>query len=273
MKILALTRAPQFSPHSEQNDLAIMMAVVELLRAQGHEVVIVPETELPQDEALAVDCCFTMGRLPATLSWLQARGITAINSPEGVARCARSTLDQLMRQHGLPVPPAEGEHGYWLKRGDACAQSPADVVFCPDKASLQQAIAQFARRHVTDYVVSAHVEGDLVKFYGVLPAQPSTAGGDRDQSPAGFFRYFYPTDDGISKFGDEQHNGDAHHYAFDPVALQQTAERLARLVGVAVYGGDCIVGADGAFSLIDFNDWPSFSRCRDEAAQAIANIV
>jgi len=273
MKILALTRAPQFSPHSEENDLAILVAVVQQLRADGHEVSIVSETDVPMDDECHVDLCLSMGRLPATLTWLQKQGFRTINSPEGVANCARSTLDKLMRQHDIPVPPITSSHGYWLKRGDACAQSPADVVFCPDKASLQQAIAQFARRHVTDYVVSAHVVGDLVKFYGVLASTDTAMDSPSSQEPSGFFRYYYPTDDGVSKFGDEKRNGDAHHYAFDQAALQQTTERLARLVGVDVYGGDCIVSADGSFFLIDFNDWPSFSRCRSEAAQAIANIV
>ncbi|MCR4602378.1 MAG: hypothetical protein K5683_02445 [Prevotella sp.] len=274
MKILALTRAPQFSPHSEQNDLAILMAVVQLLRADGHEVVVIPETDVPVGGDVTADLCLSMGRLPATLSWLQQMGIHTINRPEGVANCARSVLDRLMREHAIPMPPATGPHGYWLKRGDACAQSSSDVVFCPDKVSLQHAISQFAIRHITDYVVSAHLEGDLVKFYGVL----YTSYNNKEdvcgmEQPMGFFRHFYPTDDGVSKFGDEQRNGDAHHYDFDLTALQQTAERLARLVGVAVYGGDCIVAADGTFSLIDFNDWPSFSRCRNEAARAIANMV
>ena len=49
-----------------------------------------------------------------------------------------------------------------------------------------------------------------------------------------------------------------------------TAERLAAVIGLDVYGGDCIVRSDGTFAIIDFNDWPSFSRCREEAAKAIA---
>jgi len=48
---------------------------------------------------------------------------------------------------------------------------------------------------------------------------------------------------------------------------------LARAVGIKVYGGDCIVGEDGSFCIIDFNDWPSFSRCREDAATAIATLI
>ena len=30
---------------------------------------------------------------------------------------------------------------------------------------------------------------------------------------------------------------------------------------------------DGTYAVIDFNDWPSFARCREEAAGAIAARV
>ena len=51
------------------------------------------------------------------------------------------------------------------------------------------------------------------------------------------------------------------------------AEQLAAAVGLEIYGGDCIVCADGTWYMIDFNDWPSFSRCREEAADAIAGLI
>jgi hypothetical protein len=159
----------------------------------------------------------------------------------------------------IPFPAGEGLHGYWLKRADAAAQTEADVVFASDSQALAEAEAAMRARGIRDYIISPHVEGDLVKFYGV-PA-------------AGFFRCFYPTDDGLSKFGLEHRNGQAHHYPFDAAHLQIKAEALAAAVGLEVYGGDCIVTADGNWFMIDFNDWPSFSRCREEAAEAIASLV
>ena len=30
---------------------------------------------------------------------------------------------------------------------------------------------------------------------------------------------------------------------------------------------------DGSYVIIDFNDFPSFSRCRDEAAKAIVELI
>jgi hypothetical protein len=157
------------------------------------------------------------------------------------------------------MPPSEGDDGFWLKRGHMAAQTRGDVVYVADKKTLVEKVKEFQDKGITQYVVSAHVKGDLVKFYGVRNT--------------GFFRLFYPTDDGISKFGDERYNGMAQHYRFDKEGLQRKADLLAEAVGVDIYGGDCIVKADGTYCIIDFNDWPSFSRCREEAADAIVTLV
>lgn len=34
-----------------------------------------------------------------------------------------------------------------------------------------------------------------------------------------------------------------------------------------------MISASGEFFIIDFNDWPSFARCREDAARAIAGLV
>ena len=256
MKILALTRDPRFSPNSVENDRAILMAVARRLHSQGHEVAVRAETEVAAD----CDVCLTMGRLPATLAGLkrlQRQGVRVVNTPLSVENCTRSTLTRLMQVHGIPMPPSDLPP-FWLKRGDASAQSPADVVYCQDKAALAEAIGRFRARGVAHHVVSSHVVGDVVKFYGV--------GSD-------FFRCYYPTDDGQTKFGDEHHNGPAHHYIYNKEEMHSQVVRLAAITGLEVYGGDAIVRPDGTFCIIDFNDWPSFARCRDEAAEAISQLV
>ena len=259
MKIIAITRAPQFSPNSLESGHAIMQVVADRLIGQGHEVAMVSETEIIQKDVPRTDCILSMGRLPETQAWLRRQTCRVINTPESVAACSRSSLERIMLRHHLPFPPKWGDKGYWLKRDDAPAQQPDDVLFCKDEHAVVDAIRQFRRRGISDYVLSAHVEGDLVKFYGVRGT--------------GFFRYYYPSDDGQTKFGLERFNGKAHHYRFSPHSLQQDAEWLAALVGLDVYGGDCIVRADGTYCLIDFNDWPSFCRCRHEAADAIAKLI
>lgn len=262
-----MTRAACFSPNSVEKDRAIMEAVVARLQAGGHE------TEMVDEDLLTEALCplfatrrpqmvVTMGRRPETLQRLreaELAGVTVVNSPQGVERCSRRKLAAVMRECDIPMPPTEGSAGYWLKRGDAAAQGRDDVVFAADKRQLVLQMAAFRRRGIDSYTVEAHVVGDVVKFYGVRGT--------------GFFRYYYPTDDGDQKFGDEARNGAARHYAFPADHLQRAAERLATAVGVDIYGGDCIVRADGSFCMIDFNDWPSFARCRDEAAEAIVGLV
>lgn len=234
-----------------------MQAVIDLLHGE-----MIAEEDFCGLPAGSVGTVLSMARLPRTLQLLkqcEASGTTVINPARGVENCRRSVLDGIMRSAGIPMPPATGHDGYWIKRGDAAAQSPSDVVFCENEAELKQAGKRFADRGITDYVVSAHVCGDLVKFYGV--------------EGTGFFRVFYPTEDGISKFGDEKRNGIAHHYDYDVGRLQAEAERLSALAGTPIYGGDAVISASGEFSIIDFNDWPSFARCREDAARAIAELV
>ena len=259
MRAMGVRRDNVFSPNSVEKDRAILQAVLRILADRGWDTVLVDERHLHADDK--ADCYLSMARGPqalGVLGGLEREGCRVVNQSEGVANCQRSRLDTIMRQNRIPMPPKEGGHGWWLKRGDAAAQTKADVVFCPDSEALGAARRDFLRRGITDFVVSAHVVGDLVKFYGVSN---------------GFFRYFYPTDDGQSKFGDERRNGTAHHYPFSSESLEADVERLARLAGVDVYGGDAIVDEGGHYFIIDFNDWPSFSRCREEAAEAIAQLA
>ena len=255
MKILMIQRAEMFSPNSVEKDKAILETVGARLMAAGHQVDYVSEEQPIAPEQY--DRVMSMGRLPETLDKL--RNLDAINSSAGIENCARCKLEQIMIAQGMPMPPKEGRHGYWLKRGDAAAQSKDDVQYAATRAELDAKISAFNERGINQYTISAHVKGDLVKFYGV--------------KGTGFFRYYYPTDDGESKFGDELRNGEARHFPFEVEALHGCTEQLAKAVGISVYGGDCIVTEDGKYYIIDFNDWPSFSRCREEAGEAIASLI
>ncbi len=118
----------------------------------------------------------------------------------------------------------------------------ADVCYAADRQQLEQLKTDFCRRGISDYTVSSHVRGREVKFYGV---------GTR------FFRCY-----------DAKGGADISVDGLPTAALA-----LSSTVGVSVFGGDCIVRPDGTFCIIDFNDWPSFARCREEAADAIAALV
>lgn len=256
--VVAIYRDERFSPNSVKHDRAILDAVIHRLR--HHDVVAITEQQLTEHHR--ADLYLSMGRLPRTVQFLkqfeQQNKAIVLNNAKALESFSRSHILRVMQENGIAMPPEEGTRGYWVKRADLAAQTQDDVVYCKDKAEVDKAKEQFVQRGVHDLVVSAHVEGDLVKFYGVADS---------------FFWHFYPTDTGHSKFGDEQHNGSAHHYAFNVQQLRYTVARLASLTGIDVYGGDCIINSDGRFFIIDFNDWPSFSPCREQAAECIAHLA
>ncbi|WP_373803092.1 hypothetical protein [Bacteroides heparinolyticus] len=260
MKVVAITREKRFSPNSTEKDQAIMNAVITRLTARGEEVLVINEQTmngLPQG-----DCYITMGRDSHTLALLdekEKRGIRVINSSHSIRNCNRDVLSHLMQQNGILTPPEQGNDGYWIKRADSSAQSENDVVYAPDEHERDISIDKFRQRGIDKIVTSAHVKGDLVKFYGVMKTS--------------FFRYYYPTEDKETKFGHESINGRAHFYTFDTNRLQSIANKLSEITGVEIYGGDCIISPQGEIYIIDFNDWPSFSRCREEAAEAIASLI
>ena len=267
-KTLLIQRAACYSPNSEEKDLAILQEVGCFF----DDAKIIGEGELVENfstynqlisaESLGSGNAYyqiiSMARSPKALDCLEQleqRGIRVLNSSVGVRACQRSNVEKVMRENHLPLPPDEGDEGYWVKRADAAAQSKEDVCFCHDWAEVEKIKSTFMQRGITDIVTQAHVKGDVVKFYGV--------------EGTGFFRYYYSGDDTETKFGDEERNGKPQYYPFSSSDLQADAEKLACLLQTPIYGGDAIIQEDGSYVIIDFNDFPSFSKCRKEAAKAI----
>lgn len=267
-KTLLIQRALCYSPNSEEKDLAVLQEVGSLLE----DATIISEDDFVNrfntynqsvssesvDSANVYCQIISMARSTKALECLEQleqSGIQVLNSSAGVWACQRSNIDKVMRENHLPFPPDEGNDGYWVKRADASAQSKEDVCFCQDWTEVENVKLAFMQRGIINIVVQAHVIGDVVKFYGV--------------EDTGFFRYYYSGDDTETKFGDEERNGKPQYYPFSSSNLQADAEKLACLLQTPIYGGDAIVREDGSYVIIDFNDFPSFSRCREEAAKAI----
>jgi hypothetical protein len=118
-----------------------------------------------------------------------------------------------------------------------------DVLFAKTATALADALDDFAARGIERAALQAHVEGVVVKFYGVADGR--------------FFRCY---------------TQGAEIPAALP-ALWEAASAGAAALGLDVFGGDLVVGSDGRPVIVDVNDWPSFARCRDEAADAIAGYV
>ena len=273
-KILGISRSPRFSPNSESRDEAIFNSVAYRLTSMGYAVSEVCEDDFTSAQGFSA--AFSMARdtrILRKLSAYEAEGLLVVNSSQALIRNTRAELTRLFEAEGIPQPISHcidtlsfsggwtiPVRGCWLKRGDACAQSRGDVRFISTDEELSSAVQEFALRGIRSAVLSEHLVGDLVKFYGV-------EGTD-------FFQYYYPTSGrNFSKFGLEEINGAPSLYPFEPDALKICADRAARLSGMPVYGGDCVVAHNGLFRIIDFNDWPSFSRCREAAADAIVEAL
>lgn len=267
-KTLSIQRAACYSPNSEEKDLAVLQEVGSLLE----DATIISEDDFVNRfstynqsvssesvESVNAYCqIISMARSTKALECLEQleqSGIRVLNPSVGVRACQRSNVDKVMRENYLPLPPDKSDDGYWVKRADTTAQSKEDICFCHDWSEVEKIKSTFMQRGITDVVTQAHVKGDVVKFYGV--------------EGTGFFCYYYSGDDIETKFGDEERNGKPQYYSFSSSNLQADAEKLACLLQTPIYGGDAIVREDGSYVIIDFNDFPSFSRCREEAAKAI----
>lgn len=276
IKITGVMRASQYSPNNIGNDAAIFNAVAEQLRKRDCEVSVCTEDQF-LNLASPAGVILNMCRKPESIERLidlEERGRLAINSGKGIANCSRERMTHLLHKHDIPMPESlvvstahdvrplleEKEMGAcWVKRGDQHAVQKEDVVYCKDCEEAQEAVRGFQARGIKKTVICRHQEGDLVKFYGVQ--------GEK------FFHWFYPADEGHSKYGHEQINGRSHGYEFDPDSLHSLCQQASEALGVMIYGGDCIIDSDGIPRIIDFNDWPSFSPCRAQAAPAIARAV
>ena len=274
-RILGISRSTRFSPHSENRDAAIFAAVANRLNRGQNEVSTISEDLFVAIDLTDFDLVFSMARGSDVLETLakaeEEDGLKVVNSSRSLLRLSRASIVALLSKSGLPIPcaqvgspeelsRAEIPYPMWLKRADACAQQQGDVCLVHNEKEKQEALERFSRHNTLTLVAEEHLDGDLVKFYGV-------EGTD-------FFSLSYPTSEGgFSKFGLEEANGVPHHYAFSREEMKQTADDIARLTGMTIYGGDAIVQADGSFKVIDFNDWPSFSSCRKEAAKAIASRI
>lgn len=277
-QILGISRAAQFSPNSQDRDAAIFAAVTSRLEHLGNRVDIVTEDLIPMTDLTDYDLVFSMARGRNVLSLLalaEQHGLKVVNSAKSLLQLSRDSIVKLFKQHSIAIPQASLfntqqvlknktalgiSYPFWIKRADACAQQKGDVSFISNNNDYEQTLQRFANNKIPQFIAEKHINGDIIKFYGV------------EGTP--FFYYSYPTEgNGFSKFGLENANGVPSHYPFDADKLKSMADQAAFFTGMTVYGGDAIVTNKGEFFIIDFNDWPSFSTCRREAAKAIAQRI
>ena len=276
IKIAGVMRAGAYSPNHIGNDAAIFNAVADQLRKRGCEVTVYSESQFQQED-IREDIILNMCREQESIKKLirlENRGCLVVNSGYGIENCTRERMTRILMGNNIPYPDSiivntnedvrgqlerAGFSSCWIKRGDFHAMHKEDVSYCRHIEEAQEVLHEYFYRGIKRAVINRHLVGDLVKFYGVS-GQP-------------FFYWFYPYDEGHSKYGTEAVNGKSHGFAFDEDRLKKICQQASDIMDVKIYGGDCIIDADGSMQIIDFNDWPSFAPCRNEAAPYIAKCV
>ena len=269
-------RAGAYSPNHIGNDAAIFNAAAEHLRKRGCEVNIYSEDKFREME-ISEQIILNMCREQASIAKLQAmedEGRLVINSGFGIENCTRERMTRILLGNKIPYPDSlivntnenviddlknAGFSACWIKRGDFHAMHKEDVSYCRHPEEAQEVLHEYFYRGIKRAVINRHLVGDLIKFYGVS-GQP-------------FFYWFYPFDEGHSKYGHEAINGKSLGLPFDEEKLKSMCQEASDILDVKIYGGDCIVDKDGSIRIIDFNDWPSFAPCRQEAAPYFAKCV
>ncbi len=276
IKIAGVMRAGAYSPNHIGNDAAIFNAAADQLRKRGCEVNIYSEEQFQKTD-IQEDIILNMCREQASIAKLQSledNGKLVINSGYGIENCTRERMTRILLGNGIPYPDSlmvntnesviddlrkAGFSSCWIKRGDFHAMHKEDVSYCRHPEEAQEVLHEYFYRGIKRAVINRHLVGDLIKFYGIS-GQP-------------FFFWFYPFDEGHSKYGYEAVNGKSQGLYFDEEGLKKMCQDASDILDVKIYGGDCIVDADGTVRIIDFNDWPSFAPCRNDAAPYIAKCV
>jgi hypothetical protein len=259
--LLGIYREHVYSPGKVQADAAVLDAALSALSGIGFKIesrgAEFLDSSVPRPEVVL--SMAQSNRVLSIMDQWSGNGSRVINSAQSIRNCYRKPLMRRLVQAGVPVPPgylvelgnagADKLGGFpnrlWLKRGDVHASQQGDVASVASEECLSAALEHFRKIGVRDLLVQDHIEGPVVKFYGVGQQH--------------FFRVYLES------------SGEEVTSRID--SLRAVAAHAAAVIGVEVYGGDAVLTEGGAAVLIDFNDWPSFSRCSQSAGHAIAEYI
>ena len=219
------------------------------------------------NEDIIINMCRHHRSFPV-LQRKEDEGALVINSGYGVENCTRERLTRILIGSNIPTPESImvntdervidrmnklGMTKAWVKRGDFHTMHKEDVTYVRHPEEAQEVVQEYFLRGIKRAVVSRHIEGELLKFYGVYGTP--------------WFYCFYHHGSRDKQAMDEDKP------SFDHEAFKEVCNRAAEALDIKIYGGDAIILPDGSFSIIDFNDWPSFAACRVEASGVIARAI
>ncbi len=263
IRVVGIYREAEFSPGKESADRLIMDAVLDNLRSIGAQTstIEVPSfISLPLPSVhLALAMCQS-GPAIDHLAALEQAGAVVINSALAIRNCYRDLLGPGLSSAGVPSPEGvvvrtataidervlgklDLSNPIYVKRGDLHALGPQDVQRTEDMAELETVLMEFAGRGIEVVYLQQESVGQMVKFYGI--------------------------GNGSDYFSLLPMEGKAGVNESVRRSLARAGGIAASALGLQVWGGDAVIG-NGNFSIIDFNDWPSFEAVREAAAIAIA---
>ncbi len=263
-RVLAIYRLPVFSNNAVEADRLILEEAVHQLQERSTFKLAVDMIEEPEveDVSKSYDLVLTMTQSEQALHAIDRRRnlFRAVwNSTDAIRSCYRKKMAETLRHARVDFAPfsvvsveenpekywEEGK-SFWLKRSDFHAISDDDVTLAESIDEAKKCLSKFKSKGAAEVLFQKHVQGDIYKFYGV---------DDR------FFKAIR-----VRKLLEGE-------LPLPEKRLQRNAENSAKLLGLKIYGGDCILDAEGNLHLIDVNDWPSFRICRPQAAAAIASLA
>ncbi|MBI5209509.1 MAG: hypothetical protein HY927_05980 [Elusimicrobia bacterium] len=261
---LGIARELSNSPGRETDDALILKAVLEQLEGLriGARFATPEEADALDlaDYDMILPMCESYPRL-RRLKTLEGTRPIMVNPAGSVLACYRTEMIKVFeRIPRLNFPPTELRpvqlhgpfrepsfdmaDGLWVKRGDVHNTTTRDVVYARDIAEADAWRLDFERREIPFMALQRHIDGDLIKFYGVGPGQ--------------WFTWFY------------HDPATARRIPFAIDELAAAAKEAAAAVRLEVFGGDAIISPDNVIHVIDINSWPSFARVREEASRQIA---
>ena len=272
--LVGIFRETLHSPERVFDDFEILRLTGEALRANGVEVDLarperiassVERSAEPPPEVVFLMC--EQERILTRLSEWEVLGTVLVNSTQSIRNTYRHRMIPLLSAGGVPFPKSEllrtsgplertqfrssflETKPLWVKRGDVHNTQQGDVLMACSFESVSEQLRALRSRGVSQAVLQEHVEGDLIKLYGI------------GQSAETWFRWFYHRDQNLMRYG------------FSEEALREVFFGAAKILGLEIFGGDAVVGRDGSIHVIDINAWPSFALFRGEASEAIARHI
>lgn len=261
-----------------ESDMAIFRSVSAELKRKGYNVKVYSEDEFLKNR-ITEKVVFNLCRRPDSIEKLKEienGGGVVVNSGYAIERCRRDRVSTILTTQGLSYPDSMTARSFgdiekirafleekqierfWIKRADSFATRMGEIIQCSGLETLEDRLTSFFQRGIKRVSISRHIDGVGIKFYIVRGE--------------GFF-YFLPDPNSPDDFKGGLRQDKDVVKVLDVERLRGICESAGNAMGIDIYGGDAILSGNGEICIIDFNDWPSFSPCRETGAQKIAERI